>query len=141
MAQLTRAAILAADDLKREEVPVPEWGGSVFIGSMTGAQRDAWEQSLVPGGKGRVDVTNVRAKLVAACAVDATGARLFEAGDAEALGQKSAAALERCAQVAQRLNGLTEKALEDARGNSSADLSAASTSSSPTDTAAPSASC
>ena len=44
-------------------------------------------------------------------------AEALAADDLAALGSKSAAALERLAKVAQRLNLLTEKALEDARGN------------------------
>jgi len=116
MSMLTREAILAADDLKREEVQVPEWGGAVCVTTMTGAGRDAWEQSLV-GAKGAVNITNVRARLVAYTVVDAEGQRLFTDADAEALGRKSAAALDRCAKVAQRLNGLNDTALEDARGN------------------------
>lgn len=117
MARLTRQAILEASDIVREEVQVPEWGGSVLITTMNGRQRDAWEQSLMSAGGSRPDITNVRAKLVAACAVDDDGAPLFTADDLAALGSKSAAALERLAKVAQRLNLLTEKALEDARGN------------------------
>jgi hypothetical protein len=122
---LTRDAILAAQDLKRIEVSVPEWGGTVLVRAMTGAERDAWEQSLTVGGK--LDVSNVRARLVASCAVDESGALLFSPADAVALGSKSGAALERVAKVAQRLNGLTEEALEDARGNSSAAPSGDST--------------
>lgn len=137
MGLLTREAILGAPDLKRETVAVPEWGGDVLISMMTGAQRDAWEQSLVSGGK--ADVSNVRAKLVAACAVTEDGKPLFRPEDVYALGLKSAIALERCAKVAQRLNGLTEEALQDARGNSSSAQSDGSTSNSPTATAAPSA--
>lgn len=134
---LGRRAILAAEDLKREVVHVPEWGGDVIITAMTGAQRDAWEQSLV-GKTGRApDVSNVRAKLVVCCAVDEAGALLFSPEDAVALGAKSGAALERCAAAAQRLNMLTDAALETARGNSSAAPSGDSTSSSPTDTIAP----
>jgi len=124
---LSRDAILAAQDLKREEVAVPEWGGSVLVRTMTGAERDAWEQSLANGGK--IDVSNVRARLVAACTIDESGALLFSAADAQALGAKSGSALERVAKVAQRLNAITEEALEEARGNSSAAPSGASTSS------------
>jgi hypothetical protein len=125
---LSRDAILAAQDLKREEVAVPEWGGSVLVRTMTGAERDAWEQSLVANG-GKIDVSNVRARLVAACTIDESGALLFSAADAQALGAKSGSALERVAKVAQRLNAITEEALEEARGNSSAAPSGASTSS------------
>jgi hypothetical protein len=124
---LSRDAILSAQDLKREEVAVPEWGGAVLVRTMTGAERDAWEQSLANGGK--IDVSNVRARLVAACTIDESGALLFSAADAQALGAKSGAALERVAKVAQRLNAITEEALEDARGNSPAAPSGASTSS------------
>ena len=130
---------LDLDDLAREVVEVPEWGGSVIITTMTGAQRDAWEQSLVDLKTKQADVRNVRAKLVVACAVDESGAPLFTAADVEALGQKSASALQRCAAVAQRLNALSEQALEDAKGNSSSAQSDGSTSSSPIGTAAPSA--
>ena len=133
---LGRAAILAAEDLKREVVPVPEWGGDVIITTMSGAQRDAWEMSLVVKGGGRADVSNVRAKLVVCCAIDEEGNLLFSPEDAVALGAKSGAALERCAKAAQRLNKLTDDALEEARGNSSAAPSGASTSSSQTDTTA-----
>lgn len=113
---LTREAILAASDLKRELVEVPEWGGDVYISTMTGADRNAWEQSLVQGG-GRVNLSNATARLVAACVTDENGQRLFSDADAEALGKKSAAALERCSKVAQRLNGLTSTELEQAKGN------------------------
>lgn len=116
MPRLTRDAILAADDLPREEVDVPEWGGSVLVSAMTGAARDAWEQSLVGTGS-KPDLANVRARLVAACIVDDSGALIFTAADLEALGRKSARALDRLSKVAQRLNGLTDDALEDARGN------------------------
>lgn len=115
---LSREAILGASDLPTEEVEVPEWGGTVLVRSMNGTERDAWEQSLIVKGRGDgVDVTNIRARLVAICAVDAAGKRLFSDTDATALGKKSAAALDRVAKVAQRLNGLTAAEVEDARGN------------------------
>jgi len=84
---------------------------------MTGAMRDAWEQSLVAPGKKEPDVTNIRAKLVCACVVGDDGRRLFTAADVQALGEKSAAALDRVAKVAQRLNLIHESAQEEARGN------------------------
>jgi hypothetical protein len=115
MSLLTRDAILCAEDRKVEEVEVPEWGGSVKVATMTGAQRDLWEQSLV--GKTGVNIANIRARLVAACVVDDSGARLFTDEDAIALGAKSALALDRVAKVAQRLNGLGKEEVEAARGN------------------------
>ena len=116
MTLLTRDAILAAVDLRRETVDVPEWGGSVIVSEMTGEARDAWEQSLIaPGSK--PNLINVRARLVAACVVNEDGSRMFTPADVETLGRKSGRALDRVAKVAQRLNGLTDDDVEAARGN------------------------
>lgn len=112
---LSRDAILKADDRKVETVEVPEWGGSVLVSVMSGTARDAFEASLVEGGK--ANVTNARAKLLAACLVDEKGALLFGPDDIEALGRKSATALDRVVRVAQKLNRLTEADLGAAEKN------------------------
>ena len=86
---LTKEAILAADDLPRETILVPEWGGDVYVRTMSGTDRDAFESSLIArdGAKdGRME--NVRARLVALTLCDATGSRLFEDGEIVALGRK-----------------------------------------------------
>lgn len=117
-ALLTREAILGTVQLRHEDVPVPEWGGKVRVAEMSGAARDAWEQSLVPTTRGAApNITNIRARLVAACVVDEKGRRLFTEEDAAALGEKSSVALDRVSKVAQRLNGLGADDLETARGN------------------------
>lgn len=113
---LSKAEILAADDLRRELVPVPEWGGDVLVATMNGTARDEWEASLL-GADGKPTVANAHAKLAAACMVDESGARLFDSTDVEALGRKSSAALKRVADVASRLNRIGEKDLEDLKGN------------------------
>ncbi len=115
MALLNKEAILGADDLKKEVVSVPEWGGEVIISAMTGAARDEWEQALMDA-KGS-NLANLRARLVAATALDEAGNRLFAAVDVEALGKKSGAALERCVRVAQRLNRLTQNDLDELSKN------------------------
>lgn len=114
-----RDQILEASDLATEVVPVPEWGCSVTVATMSGAARDEWEQSLVTrtGAVATVNTANVRARLVAATVVDESGARVFSADDISRLGTKSSAALDRVCKVAQRLNGLTAADLEDAKGN------------------------
>ena len=113
---LKRDEILGANDVRHEEVDVPEWGGTVLIAAMSGKARDAWEQSLI-GEKGKVNIENVRARLVVYTAVDEQGDRIFTDQDIELLGRKSAAALERCSRVAQRLNRLSQQDLEEAKGN------------------------
>lgn len=117
MGVLGRDQILGADDIAKEIVKVPEWGGEVIVGTMNGEARDAWEQSLV-GEAGKINAKNIRARLLAYCAIDEKGNRLFSDADAERLGRKSSKALDRCVKVIQRLNGLTDKDLEDAQGNS-----------------------
>ena len=113
---LSRDAILKAKDRKTETVKVPEWGGEVLVTAMSGHDRDAFEASIVTAD-GRTDLKNMRAKLVAACVVDEAGNRLFQPADIEALGGKSASALDRIVQVAQRLNRLGDKQLEELKGN------------------------
>ena len=112
---LTREQILAAKDLQREEVKVPEWGGSVLVQMMSGTARDAFEASIVVNGE--PDTSNMRAKLAAATIVDDKGIPLFTEDDVAALGRKSATALDRVLHAAQRLNRLGDKELQDLAKN------------------------
>lgn len=116
---LSRDDILGADDLPMEEVEVPEWGGSVFVRSMTGAERDQFETDLISNNTDdkSVNLKNMRARLVALCAVDDAGERLFSSQDATELGSKSAAALDRVFSRAQTLNGLGNADVEELAGN------------------------
>ncbi len=113
---LNRQAILAADDLKSEEVHVPQWGGSVRIRVMTGLERDELRMEFAKYSNG--DAGAFAAVLVASCAVDDEGNRLFTMDDVAALRGKGAAALDGPAAVAMRLNGLGGKAHEEAVKNS-----------------------
>ena len=113
---LTKESILKADDLPRELVQVPEWGGSVFVRTLRGNERDNFEQSLV-GKKQKMSLENVRARFAVLTVCDESGTRLFTDADAKALGEKSAAALDRCFAVAQRLNGFSSDDVEDLAGN------------------------
>lgn len=103
MNTLTKEAILAADDLPRERVSVSEWGGDVFVRTMTGTDRDAFETSLL-GKDGRME--NVRARLVSLTLCNEAGTRIFDDSEIVVLGTKSARALDRVFSVAQRLNGI-----------------------------------
>jgi hypothetical protein len=115
---LTRGAILSANSRRHEDVPVPEWGGTVRVAEMSGAARDAWEQTLVPKTKdGPANIINIRARLAAACIVDEDFKLVFSLDDAVALGEQSVQALDRVVKVAQRLNGLTEEEVTKAKGN------------------------
>jgi len=113
---LTKDEILKADDSKSEFVEVPEWGGAVYVSTMTAKERDIFEADVYRGGK--VEMANLRAKLVALTVVDKEGRKLFQYKDAELLGKKSARALDRLFAVAQRINGLTKEDIEDLAKNS-----------------------
>jgi len=123
-AYLGRDAILKAAELRTEDVPVPEWGGSVLVRELRGRERDEWEASLaVQRGKQMVpDVANMRAKLAARTIVDSDGEPVFTQQDVAALGELSAAALDRVFEVASRLSGLNPDAVEEAGKASGSDL-------------------
>lgn len=121
MALLTREMILAMGDLPRESVAVMDWdGGEVLVQGLTAAQRDKFEaDSMTQQGKDfKLNMRNIRARLVALCVVDENGQRIFSDSDVQALGQKSARALARVFEVAQRLSGLTNEDVEELAKNS-----------------------
>lgn len=112
MALLNKDQILAADDLPSEDVDmsdIPGWDGEVRVRALTGAERDKFEASLITqrGNSVKKNLDNMRARLVALCLVDEAGERLLTDADAVLLGMKSAAALDRLFDVAQRLSGLS----------------------------------
>lgn len=110
-----RDAILAAEDLPREEVKTDEWGPSgvpsVFVRGFTSKERDDWEMSLTvlgPNGS-RVQnprLRNLRAGFVVRALVDANGERIFDDKDVELLAGKNAAVIDRLWDVGRRLSGM-----------------------------------
>ncbi len=116
---LTATDILGAVDIVSEDVEVAEWGGWVRVQGLTGAQRDAFEAGLSQrkGKKVTTSMENIRARLVAASAVDEAGRSLFSEADVAALGKKSAAGLDRVFSVAMRLSGLSESDVDDLAEN------------------------
>lgn len=117
MKLLNKAAILGVEDLKHEDVPVPQWGGTVRVRMMTGAERDEF-RSAIANEEGKSSPGQVSAALLVATCIDETGARLFSAEDIDALKEKSAAALDVLAEASMRLNGLGGNAVSDAGKNS-----------------------
>ena len=123
---LSRGAILSAQDLKTEDVAVPEWGGSVRVRTMTGTERDAFLAELKRDDAGKVVAAEYGTRLLAYCLVGDDGARLFADADVAALGAKSGVALQRAFTAADRLNSTSEAAVQGAEKNSPPDPSAAS---------------
>ena len=117
MGLLTKDQILGANDLPRKQVEVPEWGGAVYVRTMTGAERDAFESlSLESRSGGSTSLVNLRARLAVWTVVDESGNRLFSDSDIEALGKKSAKALSRIFNVIVEVNHFGEKDIEDLAG-------------------------
>lgn len=109
---LTRDQILGARDFTTEAVEVPEWGGVVHVRSLTGAARDMIEARFV-----REETQGLKSLIVALTCCDPDGALLFTEADIPALGEKSAAALERVFDAGWRISGLGTGTIEDAEGN------------------------
>jgi hypothetical protein len=90
--ELSRDSILGASDLPVVPVEVPEWGGTVYVRSITAGERDKFEASVNNGT--RQNLENFRARFAVLVLCDDAGNRLFSDSDANALSQKSASALQ-----------------------------------------------
>lgn len=126
-----REQILAADDVVKEPIDLPEWGSpELFVKRMSGTERDSFEASMrpMPGMPQQPNLVNVRSRLAVRTLVKANGERVFSDADAEALGYKSGTALERIFLQSRRLNKLDEKDIEELAGNSKTVPSDSSTS-------------
>ena len=112
---LTREDILNRDDIVRETVEVPEWGGSVVCRTLTGLERDRIEGAAIAARSKNagVNTDNLRARYVAAGTEDGNGNRLFEDEHIAALGGKSAAGLDRLFTVILRLSGVSKEDVDE----------------------------
>lgn len=112
---LSREDILGASDIQIKKVKIPEWGGHVYVKGMTAKERDDFEASIIRmNGKVRkVDMRDLRAKLVSKSICDEDGKLLFDEKDIKELGEKSASAVQRIFTVAQELSGLTDEDAEE----------------------------
>lgn len=110
---LTIKDILAADDAEVQPVPCPAWGGVVYVRTISGDKRDAFDMMFQRGADGKQDLVGLRARLVASCICDEDG-RFLNPTPAEikALGSKSGAMLDRVFDACQVLNGMSQ-AVED----------------------------
>ena len=119
MQELTRDTILAAKDINVERVDVPEWDGFVHVRTLTGEERDSFEQRAVNARHGdRIDLRGLKAHLVALALCDKDGNRIIETPEqVKQLGQKSAAALDRLFTVAQRMAGLSDEDVQELSDN------------------------
>jgi len=122
--ELTKATILAADDISLEMVEVPEWGGHLYVRTMDGTARDEYDQeqyeAMTKAREANPDgdtLPNMRARMVASCACDKDSNLLFSMADVVVLAAKSGTALDRVWDVCRRLNRLSAEDIEELAGN------------------------
>lgn len=115
MALLDKAAILAATKLDHEDVEIKDVG-TIRIRVMTGAERDAYEAAIVDARIAKKPYS-VRTLLIAFCASDESGARLFGDEDIEAIGKLPGPMAERLVLVALRVNKLRQRDLTELEKN------------------------
>jgi hypothetical protein len=113
--QLTKDAILSCLDLKQEKVETPEWGGHVYVRTMTAGDRTAWE--IQQQGKTRNDI---RASLAALTICDEQGNLLFTPEDVGLLNLKSGKVLSDIFTTAAKLNGILPSDVDELEKNSEA---------------------
>jgi hypothetical protein len=124
---LTREQILAADDLPREKVYVPDWQGDVWVRTLSAGQRERWE-AMMEGPDGFRGRGEMMAAVVALTACDEAGQLLFTLDDIPRLAEKSAGAVMRISDVATRLAKIEAADIEELEKNSVASPSAFSAS-------------
>lgn len=123
MALLSKAAILSAGDFKLEKVAVPEWGGDVYIKTISGLERDTFEE-----GYQEQRMKNFRSRFLVLTLCDSDGSRLFTDAEVDEIGKKSSLVLNRLFDKAWALNAFTNEAIDDLGNVSTVDQSEDSTS-------------
>jgi hypothetical protein len=155
MGMLTKVQILEARNRRKTQIiDVPEWfeNGQVIIIELSGKERDAFEADMVQvssNGNNKINLRNIRAKLVARCVVNPddfdikevwkngyvdgytamlkeghTVTRMFNDVETNDLGDVSATALQRVFEAAQRLSGITKEDVKELAGDLKNDQSA-----------------
>lgn len=114
--KLTKDAIMAAQDLKREVVNVPEWGGDVIVSEMSGADFQRYCEASETDEASQKGYAFMALVLVF-CLVDEGGVPLFSVEDAPKLARRKKSVLHRLFNVADRLNLLSRAAQQEAEKN------------------------
>jgi len=105
---LDKNKILAADDIKLKELDMTaEWGGVVYMRTLSGSERDAFEDAY-----SRDKMKNFRVRFLVLALSDDKGERLFTDAEVDALGKKSSAAINKAFEACWALNAFTPEAVE-----------------------------
>lgn len=124
MTVLSRDAIKSVSDCKLERVSVPEWGGDVYMKTLSGTERDQFED-----GYAEQKMKNFRSRFLVLTLCDEKGERIFSDDDAAELGAKSSIVLNRLFEKGWAINAFRPEDVDSLGNDSPSDLSDASTSS------------
>ncbi len=114
----TRAAILASDDLMKEQVNVP-WDlgdAKLYVRALRASEKDAYIAKTMRTGQFSWS-SDLTAALLVKVIVDENGARIFSDADVDALGAKDAGTLSELLNVMMRLSGMAPGEAEVIQGN------------------------
>lgn len=116
---LTKEAILNTTDLPVVQIEVPEWDGTVCIRGLNAQERDEFEEFLFVGeGTNRkLNLKNIRARLLSMTLCDEKGSLLFKPEDVIALGKKNAKVINKIFVEAQTLSGLGSEDIKESIKN------------------------
>jgi hypothetical protein len=120
---MSKSRIVSATDTKLDTVNVPEWGGEVCLKTLTGSERDSFEESY-SGEK----MKNFRCRFLVLTLCDENGERLFADDEVEVVGKKSALVINRLFEKAWQLNAFSDAAVDALGKDSPSDQSDVSTS-------------
>lgn len=118
--------ILTADDFRAAKsrppraVDVPGYG-TAYVRALTAGERDRFDQgnyTVGPDGRPQLSLGDVSARLVALCACDQDGRRLFTDDAVDQLNDLPSDLVEPVASAAQDFNGMSKRAKEEAAKNS-----------------------
>ena len=113
---LSKEQILNARDREIVKVEVPEWGGSIYLKSLSGSDRDEFESISVQANE-KKNWKNIRAQLLVYTITDESGNKLFEKKDIEKLGAKSGKVLDRLFVESQKLSKIRNEDIEGLEKN------------------------
>ncbi len=123
-----RDRIAAIEDRASTVVDVPEWGCTLLLREMTGAQRDELANIWIEaqdGTRQRIPPGLRERQIIAAAHDPDTGEPVFTLDDIEMLSSKSLDVLDRLAGEIDALSGTGAGAVDDALGKSEIDPSLA----------------
>lgn len=116
MTQTLREKVLQGNDIRKLAVTVPEWGITGYVRTWSGDGRQAmvadWIEWRDAHGGVERGAKYYRAFVVARALLDESGDRIFKDEDVPALATKSTRALDIVIAAVDRLNAVTEEAME-----------------------------